>query len=59
MKAATKKVVKIGTSPDIHHKLFEKLMKNRKAQEAHEVEGAILNSFEKGNTQKLRKSANR
>lgn len=55
MKKAIKKAVNVGTDPDIHHKLFAKLMKNKKAQEAYEAEDAMFNFIEKVKAEMVKK----
>jgi DNA-binding phage protein len=46
---------KIGTDPDIHHRLFEKLMKNKSAQDAYNSEEVMFNFIEDIKKEMVRK----
>ena len=56
MKKAKKKAVVIGTDADIHHRIFTKLMKNKKAQETYEAEDAMFNFIEKVKAEMVKKN---
>ncbi len=45
----------IGTDDRIHHRLFAKLMKNKRAQEAYEAEGAMFDFIERIKAEMARK----
>lgn len=55
MKKIAKKRATIGTDAGIHHRLFAKLMKNKKAQEAYEAEDAMFNFIEKVKAEMVKK----
>jgi DNA-binding phage protein len=44
-----------GTDSRVHHRLFAKLMKNKRAQEAYEAEGAMFDFIEKIKAEMTRK----
>jgi len=46
---------KAGTDGSIHHRLFNRLMKNKKAQEAYEAESVMFNFIEKIKAEMARK----